>query len=624
MFGFHSLAPAKLYTASEKTAAPKSTSAVMGDTQSAIEANGPATIHHSNGPTLPGKTIEPPQHSSILGEQHSARATESQDSAVSGTGAIPHPQGPQPKSPVEPAGQNDTQNGTAYIDFTNPQAEAGPSQPRLPSSHSSLQPDADIAPDRPDETHENAIAYRRDPETVIAYLVPLPKPTVQGTALDVPPKYFLYAPPPPHLIKPTHGSEGYVRKLNRHWQQNLRKSKVNAHNGKRFSLKGIHSKTVRGCVWGMDKLKYDDVTFLARIHPKTVTHLILIHPWALSGVQTPEEMLRTFRAQIFASKKKAKRGSIISAFFFLPALVIDTAAIFFGGLAEIDGIWMLVSITAYRTARVITRKIGPEPKTMEIEQQKLIDDAKRSGFPPPEPEPVTDSEPGAIRRSVDALRRSMGSVKYRMSQRRSRSKRRKGGDSSSAETSRPQTGEASRSDLEGGFTGGELEHYQEEDEGERPETSAAQSTTQTEPELAGFLEHYTEDETAANGHSGAPGSSGGIFADGAEGHRTSGESAETDAAKKGQNFQLTFYPSPAMDVLTRYLQESCHNFNGQAYPSPSTVPTEKDVLAVLGWHPEKRHHETAEEQADDEQVSITSPTYSYTCLESPIVLTINM
>lgn len=615
MFGFHSLTPTKLYTVSgtRKPAAPKSRSAVMGDTQSTIEANGPAALH-SDGPTRPGKDIES-QPSPILAQQHSARVTESQDSGVAGTGATaaaqPDDQAVQPKSHIETARRKETQHGPAAVDFTEPQqAEAGPSRPRPQSSHSSLQADRDIAPNRPDETHENAIAYRRDLETVIAYLVPLPKPTVQGTTLDVPTRYFLYAPPPPHLLKPPHGgSEGYVRKLNRHWQQNLRKAKSNAHNGKRVSLRGLHSKAIRASVWGMDRLKYDDVAFLARIHPKTVTHLILIHPWALSGVQTPADMLRTFRAQVFAGKKKAKRDSILSAVFFLPALVIDTGAIFFGGLAEMEGIWMLASISAYRTARVITRKIGPEPKTMEIEQHKLIEDAKRSGFPPPQPEPATDSEPGAIRRSVDALRRSMGSVKYRMSQRRSRSRRRKGGgDSSSPDTSRPQTNEASRSDLEGGFLGGELEHYQEEEEGERPQTSAVQHTTvhsgQSQPEFSGgFLEHYVEEEAT---------SSGGIQAGGAEDHRTSAESRETSASKKkGQNFQLTFYPSPAMDVLTRYLQETCHNYNGQAYASPSAAPTEKDALAVMGWHPEKRQYETADQEADDEQVRMAPPFPHY-------------
>lgn len=657
MFSFHSLAPVKLYAGSAKTPAPKS-DAVMGDVQSSVAANGYATkpqgddytqrtklapqgddavtqkseedglgrLSHEPNDSGVGSTIG--SHDDISHTDHETHA--GQESGVVRTATKPHEHVPvslraaaaqeasSPTSHSQPVDTERLENRTASIDFTNhTPAQAGPSQPRAGSSHSSLQRDAALtspaaaAPPRPDETHFNAIAYRRDPETVIAYLVPLPQPALQGSAAaTAPPKYFLYAPPPPHLLKPRHGSEGYARKLTRHWQQQQRRAKRNAHNGKRVSAHGIHSKLVRGCAWGMQKLQYDDVTFLARIHPTTVTHLILIHPWGLAGAQTPEEVMRTFRAQMLESKKRAKRNSIISAVFFLPALVIDTAAIFFGGMAEVDGIWMLVSITAYRTARFITRKMGPEPKTMELEQAKLIEDAKRSGFPPPEPEVEEENEPGAVRKSVDALRRSLGSVRYRMnmSQRRTRSKRSKAGEASSSDTSRPQTTEASRSDLEG-FTGGELEHHVEE-EHEAPtvargvQAAAPPSTAHSGSELSGFLEHMDEEIPEDQ----QPGSNGAVLGGDPGVHRASAETTDSSKAKKkAQNFQLTFYPSPAMEVLARYVQEICHMKNGRAYSSPGSVPTEDDVLAVVGWHPERREHDTPEEQANDEEVCRHNP-----------------
>lgn len=309
--------------------------------------------------------------------------------------------------------------------------------------------------------------------------------------------------------------------------------------------------------------------------------------------------MRTFRAQMFASKARAKRNSILSAVFFLPALAIDTAAVFFGGMAEVDGIWMLVSVTAYRTARFITRKMGPEPKTLEIEQAKLIEDAKRNGFPPPEPEADEDKEPGAVRRSVDALRRSIGSVKYRisMNQRRSRSRRRRGGETSSTDTSLPRTTDASRTDLEAGFSGGELANHAEE-ETDAPATTTFPAASPHSLELSGFLEHMDEEVLADE----QPGSSGGVLASDSEEHRSSVETSESGKSKKGQNFQLTFYPSPAMEVLARYVQESCHMKNGPLFASSTPVPTEEDVLAVVGWRPERREHDTPEEQADDEEV----------------------
>lgn len=608
MLSFHSLGPAKLYAGTTTgTSKPKSTA--MADTHG---ANGHLAAQH-NGSAF-SKNTDDSQSANTLAQQHTLLAHESRDSGVGDLDSTAGAQGHPPKSPTELGDNHETQNHTHSLDFTCRPYGAGPSQPQLPgSSRSSLQQDTNFSVDRPDETHHNAIAYRRDPETVIAYLVPMPKPTVQGAPLDVPTKYFLYSPPAPHLLKPAlgRGGEGYVRRLNRRWQQSVREAKDDARNGgrKRFSPRSVRSKAVRGCVRGLERLKYDDVTFLSRIHPSTVTHLILIHPWALSGVQTPEEVLSTFRRQVFESKKKAKRDSFLSAALFLPALVIDTAAIFFGGLAEVDGIWMLVSVKAYRTAKVITRKLGPDPKTLEVERKQLVEDAKKSGFPPPpEPEPETDAEPGAIRRSVDALRKSMGSVKYRMryrdSTRRSQSRKRKsGGDVSSEEGSRPQTTEA-------GFVGGGLGDHDEEEEGERPTMPESQSS-QPEPEMFGFLEHYEEDEVVDDGQPGpssartaqGPGS-GGVLVDSSDGPRASKDSGASDRSKKkgGSNFQLTFYPSPAMDALTQYLQENCHTYNSQSFQSATPAATEQDVLAMMGWHPERRPHATAEDAADDEQV----------------------
>lgn len=638
MLGVHSLAPAKLYAGTERKSAPKP-KPNMGDVQTAVSADANATSPHESDFTSKkevsgldattrlaqrdsgvGSTTESHEFSQTEDEPTSQKTSPASWLAGASPGAREQQsasdttQEPKTISHTQPLENNE--NRTDSIDFSNrPPTEAGPSRPRAGSSHSSLQREAPLqAPPRPDETHFNAIAYRRDPETVIAYLVPLPQPTLQGTRVASEPKYFLYAPPPPHLVKPRNGaSEGYVRKLNRHWQQQVRRAQRSEQVGKRvLPHKRLHYKMVRGSTRALAKLQTDDVTFLARIHPTTVNHLILIHPWGLSGAQTPEEVMRTFRAQMFESKKKAKRDSILSALFFMPALAIDTLAIFFGGMAEVDGIWMLVSVTAYRTARFITRKMGPEPKTMELEQAKLIEDAKKSGFPPPPlPEEEEDSEPGAVRRSVDALRRSLGSVKYRMSmnQRRSRSRKRKGGESSSTETSRPQTTEASRTDLDG-FNRGELEDHAEENEAPATaDVSAAipPSTAHSGSELSGFLDHMSE-EVEDDGH---PGSSGGILTDDIDGNRASAETSDTsNSKKKGQNFQLTFYPSPAMEVLARYVQESCHIKNGRAYSSPDSVPTEEDVLAVVGWHPERREHDSPEEQADDEEVCHPLAPYS--------------
>lgn len=614
MFGFLALEPVKLFAGTERRdpAAHRAKSTAMGENHSPL-ANGHAAPHgngsvHPKSEHDPGPATTPPDRELQEPQQLEAKMT--------GAGAKPEPEVEQPRN-------EDVGHSTSTIDFSTPQAEAGPSKPRpgptrrLPSDHSFSQDergDPAAAADLPDESEYNAISYRRDPETVIAYLVPLPKPTVKGKQVDVPLKYFLYAPPPPHLIKPAHGGEGYVRRLNRHWQQNVRRAKRNSHDRKGAFpmrvLRAAHSRAVRAVVWVLDGLKHDDVTFLSRVHPKTVAHLILIHPWALSGTQSAQDVLGTFRAQMAESKKRAKRDSILSAVFFMPALVIDTTAVFFGGLAEIDGIWMLVSITAYRTARLITRKMGPEPKTMQIPQEKLIENAQLIPRQPAEPEPE-EEEPGALRRSVDALRRSMGSVKHRMSmnQRRSKGGKRQDGEGTASDDSQPQTNNASRSDVEGA-AGTEPEHHEQgEVAAAAPRSTSGQNATsavdRSEPELCGILEHAVAAESPADGQPGpSTSTSGGVLADTAEESRSSGESKASEGSKKqGQNFQLTFYPSPAMNTLTRYLQESCHTYNSHAFTSPTPVPTAKDVLPVIGWEPEKRQHPTPELQADDTQVS---------------------
>lgn len=504
---------------------------------------------------------------------------------------------------------------------------AGLSQPlsqTLPPSSTS-NPEMVVPSPQPDETHVNAITYRRDPETVIAYLVALPPPTVQGKALAVPIKYFLYAPPPPHLVKPAHGgSEGYAVRLTRHWQQSVRRAKSNAHNGKAVSWRGVRSKGVRAVIWGLNKLKYDDVAFLARVHPRTVTHLILIHPASqdddLSGsAQTPEELLATFRAQIFASKRRAKRNSIISAALFLPALAIDTAAVFFGGLAEIDGIWMLVSITAYRTARLITQKMGPDPKTLQISHEKLIEDAQRDNTPPYKKQESDDeSDTGAIRKSVDALRRGVGSVKQRMSLQ----KRRKAPGRKSEGGDRPATDDASRPQTHAsqGLVGSGLgDHAEEAEDPPSVTPNATDHESGEQEELSGMLEHGVEEEEEGEAHAdtSARRPTGGILQGDSVGEGMSTASEDEPAIKnKGQNFQLTFYPSPAMDILDRYMRQSCHLRNNQAFTDPTVPPTEAEVLAVMGWRPERRQHQTPEQQQEDEQVCTLGSRASNTYIDT--------
>lgn len=600
MLGVHSLAPAKLYVGTSTSKQKPTIRRVPSeDDDAATGVHRPPHCSTASPPPTSADAV------SLAGSQHSM--AEARDPSIS------VPSSDEPSQVLAPADPR-----FSVLAESTTTAAAGPSRPVSQIPQIQLfpaDPDISVPSARPDDAPVNAIAYRRDPETVIAYMAPLPLPSVQGQPLAVPRKYFLYAPPPPHLVKPAHGSEGYAVKLTRHWQQSVRRAKINAHNGKKVSWKGTRSKTMRGCVWGLNKLKYDDVAFLARIHPKTVAHLILIHPSDLAAAQTPEDILSTFRAQMVASKKRAQRNSIISAALFLPALAIDTAAVFFGGLAEIDGIWMLVSITAYRTARLITNKMGPDPKTMDMSHEQLLQDANTLHPPRDKPESDDESDTGAIRRSVDALRRGVGSIKHRISVKGPRRGRKsESNDRVSSDTSR--TPRASV-----GFARAELANHAEE----APVENAATTTPAAAPsppageEVSGMLAHRVEEEeeeeepqqesaevapAAATTTTTRP-AHGGIFQESnASGDDTSRESGDDRLlGARSQNFQLTFCPSPAMTVLDQYMQTRCHARNGQAFPDGTGAPTEAQVLAVMGWRPERRAHLTAEQQQEDEEVS---------------------
>ncbi|KKY31207.1 putative secreted [Diaporthe ampelina] len=352
-------------------------------------------------------------------------------------------------------------------------------------------------------------------------------------------------------------------------------AKLNAHNGKRVSLSALHSAAIRGCIWASEKRKGDDdgAVFIGRIQPETVTHLVMIHPWALSADQTPEEILKTFRAQISASKA----SSIV---------------------------------------KIINRKMGPEPKTLQISPKAIIDGTRgpRASESSEEEEEVvvgvTETEqPQASRReriraSFDSakLRNPVATLKSQINQ-RGRKRHRDGSPSAAtpdaAENAEPAT------DL----TEGELEHHSEEESPDGAGLVSAEGETFMGRQLGeipeeGFLEHFEEEiveETPEEAAGVANQSDGGLFAGSTDGAGGAGQDTQgSENAKNGSQFQLTFYPSPAMDIMARYVQESCHVANGHAFPTPTAAPTAAGVLASIGWEPEKRVLDDADQQLEDE------------------------
>lgn len=242
------------------------------------------------------------------------------------------------------------------------------------------------------------VEYTRDPERLIAYLIPFPTPDlsegfIQTTdPVAIPHRFLIYTPTPPPLLPPKEGEK--ERKVSLHyiqrkWQEEVRKAKTSDVDKK--SWRGIRYKSSRGVDKGICWVTTSNVDFLCRIpkdkkvkkastttEPTTgenvnvnvgtsgsgrLEELVLVHPESLPG--KPNEIQREFITSLQRSKKRAYRDTILSVLLFPPALVIDTIAVIvwpFGGLAEIDAVWAVYSIRGAKRARSVTKRLDSTPQ----------------------------------------------------------------------------------------------------------------------------------------------------------------------------------------------------------------------------------------------------------------------
>ncbi|KAE9974801.1 hypothetical protein EG328_003587 [Venturia inaequalis] len=242
------------------------------------------------------------------------------------------------------------------------------------------------------------IEYTREPERLIAYLVPFPTPDLSEGFLQttdpvaIPHRFLIYTPPPPPLLPPKEGEK--ERKLGMHhiqrkWQGEVRKAKTD--DVEKKSWRGIRYMSSRAVDRGICWITTSNVDFLCRI-PKNkkkgkgaastttvpadgttgavgtsgsgrLEELVLVHPESLPG--TRNEVQREFISSLQRSKKRAYRDAVISILLFPPAIVIDTIAVIiwpFGGLAEIDGVWAVYSIRGAKRARSVTKRLDATPQ----------------------------------------------------------------------------------------------------------------------------------------------------------------------------------------------------------------------------------------------------------------------
>lgn len=327
------------------------------------------------------------------------------------------------------------------------------------------------------------LQYSRNETRVMAYMIPLPQPLRNGVPQDVPQRYMLYMPPAPDLLKPTDktAKERKRDKAVRRWQHEVRKAKT--YNGRVVSLGGIQSASIRGAVWVLSVIKPSDVTFLSRVPRKSVRSLVLVHPEG-PATQSTDDMFHSVKGELSRTKSRTRRDFWIGTALLPFTFTIDLIIPVFGGLSEVNMVWMAVNASAWMTANKVVNKLRP---------------AQGFGYP------GGQENDGAV-----MLRRSHTI------------------DGSSQQTR----------------DGNEGHETNEKGGGAKPK-------------------HKEED--------------------------------------KNKTIQMVFQPSPAMDLMRRYVEAACHKRNPDAFPGAGGyVPGEAEVLASMGWSPEHREVPDAE---DDVAVS---------------------
>lgn len=223
----------------------------------------------------------------------------------------------------------------------------------------------------------------------MAYMIPLPRPVLDGVTQEhVPQRYMLYMPPSPDRLKipKDKGKERKRDKAVRLWQQEVKKAKT--YNGSLVSFRGMESASVRGAVWALNFVKPSDVTFLSRIPRKSIRSLNLIHPepqqqqydeaegWGhgehLSRSVTresPEDLYDGVKEELSRSKKRTRRDFFIGTALLPVTTAIDLVIPVFGGLSEVNLVWMVLNATGWTTANKITGRLVLADSNAKEQQQ---------------------------------------------------------------------------------------------------------------------------------------------------------------------------------------------------------------------------------------------------------------
>ena len=246
-----------------------------------------------------------------------------------------------------------------------------------------------------DDDPSSPIHYTRDPHKVVAYIIPLPTPTLPSAPTDdVPKRFLIYTPPPPPLKKPPTDAgekEERLHMVQRKWETEVRKAKNSTE--KATSFKGIHHKMVRGTNKAMALTTSANLDFLGRASPGTSRPTTPERKHADDGVEVPHEPEKTvpvdemlfiypasmgtnetalreeFINTLMRTKSKAQRDSVIATGLVPVGFGIDFMLVVVGGLGEIATVWAFKSIMGAKTARSISKRLASAESNQGAEGQ---------------------------------------------------------------------------------------------------------------------------------------------------------------------------------------------------------------------------------------------------------------
>ncbi|KAF2499294.1 hypothetical protein BU16DRAFT_614743 [Lophium mytilinum] len=359
--------------------------------------------------------VPPPRNpnrpvSHISSQQSALRS--SQESPASARPSLPHGRSSTSSQPViSPEYMGPAQSAKAReagFDIMPPPTERTDSASSLPSI-------------KMIGSHE-PLHHIREAGKLIAYLVPFPKPRLQGVdPAQVPNRFLVYTPPTPPLSKPAPGEkESKWHKTQRTWQEDVRKATMSNASG--ATWKGFKAKTTRAIGKGVSMTKTSNLEFLDRVSvgaiessvpesppptpdasqtsespsslpsalsvmgagvdfnpnapkrskttvtepkPKALEDLTLIYPPSLP--LDPEQIRAEFVESLLRTRTKSQRDAVLASSLLPFAAAVDLSLILtFGGLMEVSAVWAHSSIRGAKTSKQMTKGLKAAEEKPEI------------------------------------------------------------------------------------------------------------------------------------------------------------------------------------------------------------------------------------------------------------------